>query len=170
MAANPDVTILMSSTLSARNAEVSIKAMQAGAADCIQKPTASSEMTGAQEFGEALLDKVKVLGAVAGAPEVTTGSSSSDRIKASSFVDGVAASLKLRPASKTRPKVLAIGSSTGGPKALIQFFGEVSPDIGVPVVVTQHMPPVFTTTLAKHIDDSTGWECHEAADHPSSRM
>ena len=59
-------------------------------------------------------------------------------------------------------RLLAIGSSTGGPQALftlVQGLGEALP---VPVVLTQHMPPTFTPILAEHITKLGGMPCAEA--------
>ena len=58
----------------------------------------------------------------------------------------------LRSYSSARPRILAIGSSTGGPQALQQLFRDIGSNLGdIPVVVTQHMPPTFTAILAEHL-------------------
>ena len=72
--------------------------------------------------------------------------------------------VQLRGAGASRPRILAVGSSTGGPQALFQFFKDVRPEINMPVVVTQHMPATFTTILAEHIAKASGWPCTEAKD------
>lgn len=73
----PNVKIVMSSTLTARNADISLKALEAGASDYVTKPSSSRELTGGQDFKAELVAKVKVLGAAArkasgGAPRVTS--------------------------------------------------------------------------------------------------
>jgi two-component system chemotaxis response regulator CheB len=75
-------------------------------------------------------------------------------------VDGVA----LRNGSLRPFRALAIGSSTGGPQALMQLFGGLAAPLCVPVFVTQHMPPAFTAILAQQIGRLTGGGCIEAAD------
>lgn len=71
----------------------------------------------------------------------------------------------LRPqAMKRRPKVIGVGSSTGGPQALMTFFSKLDRNLGVPVVITQHMPPKFTTMLAQHITQRSGFPCAEGED------
>jgi two-component system chemotaxis response regulator CheB len=70
----------------------------------------------------------------------------------------------LRPASKTKPEVLAIGSSTGGPQALSEVLRTITKSISLPILITQHMPPTFTSILATHIAQATGWPCAEARD------
>ena len=67
------------------------------------------------------------------------------------------ATYQLRPFNKVRPRVLAIGSSTGGPQALYRLLESVKDEIReVPVLVTQHMPPNFTVILANHLGKVTG--------------
>ena len=63
-----------------------------------------------------------------------------------------------------RPKVLAIGSSTGGPQALATVLKDFGTGLSMPIVITQHMPPKFTTILAKHLSSASGLPCREAAD------
>ncbi len=54
------------------------------------------------------------------------------------------------------PKVLVIGSSTGGPAALERFFSHMRPRVNVPILVVQHMPPDFTRLLAERIEAISG--------------
>jgi two-component system chemotaxis response regulator CheB len=70
--------------------------------------------------------------------------------------------VSLRPYTRTKPEVIAIASSTGGPRALTGFLGGLPRDINCPVVVTQHMLSGFTDSLVKGITKSTEWPCHEA--------
>jgi two-component system chemotaxis response regulator CheB len=65
-------------------------------------------------------------------------------------------------AYKGRPAILAVGSSTGGPQALFKVLKHVN-DIGVPIVVTQHMPATFTKMLAEHIQQHCGLPSQEGA-------
>ncbi len=63
-----------------------------------------------------------------------------------------------------RPNVLAIASSTGGPQALNILLKNMTTAINAPIVITQHMPPTFTSILAQHVGKASGWPCHEAVD------
>jgi two-component system chemotaxis response regulator CheB len=72
--------------------------------------------------------------------------------------------LKLRPAAVMPPKLLAIGSSTGGPQALFTLIQGLGPTLKVPAVLTQHMPATFTPILAQHITKLGGLPCAEATD------
>jgi two-component system chemotaxis response regulator CheB len=71
----------------------------------------------------------------------------------------------LRPFSATPPRVLLVGSSTGGPQALMNLVANIGPVIDqYPVLITQHMPPTFTTILAEHLARTSGRPAHEAID------
>jgi two-component system chemotaxis response regulator CheB len=71
----------------------------------------------------------------------------------------------LVPFGTQAPRVLLIGSSTGGPQALMALIGEIAPVIDrVPVLITQHMPPTFTTILAEHLARTARRPVAEAVD------
>ena len=61
-----------------------------------------------------------------------------------------------------RPKVIVIGSSTGGPSALDILFSKIKPPISVPILIVQHMPPIFTDSLAQRLQTVTGIKAAEA--------
>jgi two-component system chemotaxis response regulator CheB len=73
--------------------------------------------------------------------------------------------IKLRPFPTVPPRILLIGSSTGGPQALNALVSRIGSVIDhVPVLITQHMPPTFTTILAEHLARAAGRAAHEAVD------
>ncbi|MEM7696311.1 MAG: chemotaxis protein CheB [Pseudomonadota bacterium] len=73
-----------------------------------------------------------------------------------------------RPAPRRvvqRPSILVVGSSTGGPQALVSLFGAFAPrGINIPVLIVQHMPAAFTPILADHLCRSTEWTAREAVE------
>lgn len=70
-----------------------------------------------------------------------------------------------RRQSFVKPQVLVVGSSTGGPQALLSLFKDFKPhNITFPVLIVQHMPAAFTSILAEHITRATGWQALEAKD------
>jgi len=161
----PDVQVIMASTLTRKNAEISLKAMRLGAADYIPKPTSSGELTKASDFKHELVEKVKALGQVArasqkaplpSAAKVQHGAAASTALKPREAAAAPPSSLypsktiTLRKDTITKPDILAIGSSTGGPQALFDVLGNLG-TITQPVVITQHMPATFTALLAEHI-------------------
>jgi len=166
---DPTVKIVMSSTLTSRNAEISIRALTAGAADYIPKPTSTSDISSGGEFRRELHDKVKSLGiarrgqgAASPGPEQTKSPTHGATRVATPVAAKPSAPITLRKPSLLKPEILTIGSSTGGPQALFEFLQYLQPTINVPVVLTQHMPPTFTSILADHISRKTPWTCSEA--------
>ncbi|MEE8516279.1 MAG: chemotaxis response regulator protein-glutamate methylesterase, partial [Alphaproteobacteria bacterium] len=158
--ADPGVKIIMASTLSTRNADISIRALQAGAADYVPKPTSASDIRTGDEFRRELLTKVKTLGEVRRRHRSTARGEGPPPGPGPSPAKPIA----LRKPGPVRPEVLAIGSSTGGPKALFAVLGGLKSTIRQPILITQHMPPTFTTILAEHIARASGRPCAEAKD------
>ncbi len=154
----PSVQIIMASTLTRKNAEISLRAMRLGAADYIPKPTSSGALTKASDFKFELVEKVKALGQVArvGKKEPLPSDSAAPRKPKANLVAETPTSLypnkqiSLRKEAIQKPDLLAIGSSTGGPQALFDVLGNLGV-ISQPVVITQHMPATFTALLAEHI-------------------
>ena len=73
------------------------------------------------------------------------------------------AAFKLRPFAMSPPRALLIGSSTGGPQALTTLVAQIGATIDrAPILITQHMPPTFTTVLAEHLARTSGRRVHEA--------
>jgi len=161
--ASPDVKILMASTLTLRNADISMKALSLGATDYIPKPEASSEINGREVFGRNLLEKVRSLGQARRRGRKSGGAVPGAR-PAETTAHKAGTTITLRPSSRVKPRIIAIGSSTGGPQALFTFLGALTKEVRQPIVITQHMPPKFTTILAQHIGQNTGWPSVEAID------
>ncbi len=173
LAASPGVRVLMCSTLTLGNAEISMKALRLGATDYIPKPSNSSDIYGASDFKTELLGKVKALGHRASLPPGARAGASSPAspvssaaiaAKATQFVGGQGGVLKSKtpytlrphpPGELFHPHVLAIGSSTGGPQALFKFVSSLK-GVPIPMILTQHMPATFTKILAQHITQQTG--------------
>jgi two-component system, chemotaxis family, protein-glutamate methylesterase/glutaminase len=166
----PRTKIVMSSTLTTRNADIALKALSLGASDYIAKPTASSDLHSTDGFRRELVDKVRALG-----NSVRTRSRISPRVVAKSKDGGVvntrseggqygSAPIVLRKAARLAPNLICIGSSTGGPQALFNVFKSIGGKIKQPILITQHMPATFTTILAQHLNRIEGVECIEATD------
>ena len=162
-----NLVVIMASTLTRRNAEVSLKALSLGAADYIPKPESTREAGAAEHFRRDLVEKIRQLGfrrrKVSPAPARAVAAG---RPVVSSPIARPGAAIKLRPWSTTSvPRVLVIGSSTGGPQALMDMLTDLGPSItNYPVLITQHMPPTFTTILAEHLARCTRKVALEAVD------
>lgn len=174
LAKKRDLVIIMASTLTRRNAEISLKALSLGASDYIPKPESTREPTAAETFRHDLIQKIRHLGAKArrGAGHPTASpplapSHERPRTPAPGVAPAPAAAAQIarRPFGLLPPKVLLIGSSTGGPQALMALVAEIGPVIDrFPVLITQHMPPTFTTILAEHLARTSKRPAHEAVD------
>jgi two-component system chemotaxis response regulator CheB len=137
----------MASTLTTRGADIALRALRLGAADYVPKPSA---VTGDEVFRRELVEKVKGLGRM--------------RRRAIRPTSGNVPGLRLRPAAPVAPRLLAVGSSTGGPQALFTLVQGLGKTLNVPVVMTQHMPATFTPILADHLSRLGGLPCAEARD------
>lgn len=181
LAKKRDLVIIMASTLTRRNAEISFKALSLGAADYIPKPESTREASAADIFHHDLIQKIRHLGArlrrkaaVASPPLAPASPAPAARgpvarpaVPAPAPPAHAPSSgpLSTRPFSTQAPKVLLIGSSTGGPQALMSLVTELGPVIDrFPVLITQHMPPTFTTILAEHLARSSRRPASEAVD------
>lgn len=166
----PDAKIVMCSTMTLQNAEISMRALTQGAVDYIPKPTSTSEVNSSDDFRERLITLAKSFGKPhkGPLPERTQRPSlqaTADMPERAKFVlppPGTPITLRPEPASGWRPRILAVGSSTGGPQALFDFFKPLKDLKNIPVVITQHMPATFTAMLAQHIKLHTGLDCVEA--------
>jgi two-component system chemotaxis response regulator CheB len=158
--------VIIASTLSRRNADISLQALAAGAADYIAKPGATA-LTTADAFKRELVAKIKALGE---AKRKTAGiAQPAKRARPDAARPALqripdSRPIALRAASPDPFEVLAIGSSTGGPQALFQLLTSLHGTLSRPIFITQHMPSTFTTILAEHISRSTGWPAAEGVD------
>lgn len=156
--AKPGLKVIMASTLTRQNAEISLRALRAGATDYIPKPSSSSEINSAGDFKRELISKVLAL-----APKGGAGTSRSVATSAAA-ASKPAAKPQLRSGSITAPEAIAVASSTGGPQALFEFVGNLPGNLRQPILITQHMPPTFTALLADHINKVSALTCKEGID------
>jgi two-component system, chemotaxis family, protein-glutamate methylesterase/glutaminase len=179
LAAKPDLVVIMASTLTRRNAEISLRALSLGAADYIPKPETTREVTTSEFFRRDLVDKIQALGSrrkravtprAAEPPAVPAVVRPAVPAVEPPYAvspdlapdDGV---IKLRPFPALPPRVLLIGASTGGPQALNAVVSKLNRVIDeAPVLIVQHMPPTFTTIFAEHLSRASGRTAREGID------
>jgi len=171
LAKKRNLIIIMASTLTRRNAEISFKALSLGASDYIPKPESTREQAAAETFHHDLIQKIRSLGAkvrrTAPAHASPPLAPHLAREPAAKSQPAAVAQTQLlrRPFSAQAPRVLVIGSSTGGPQALMTLVADIGPVIDrFPVLITQHMPPTFTTILAEHLARTSRRPAREAID------
>ncbi|HEX4847982.1 MAG TPA: chemotaxis-specific protein-glutamate methyltransferase CheB [Novosphingobium sp.] len=148
LAAVPGLQILVVSSLTRAGAEPTLKALALGAADTLAKPTSGKFD---DEYRLRLVTRLRALGRLTGR-------------------QGPIPSQPPRPAVVTRrpgpkrPQVLAIGASTGGIHALSHFLGALPATIGLPILVTQHLPASFMEAFARQLVTASGREAVVAQD------
>lgn len=165
----PHAQIIISSTLTVRNAEISLRALAEGAADYVTKPSGHAVVLEGQDFFTELLGKIRALG--------TVGQQKKARRQARPLQPAQAEPSKIpvRPRASAKPimlvqpssvtpEILAIGCSTGGPQALFRLLGDLPKPFPLPIVIVQHMPPIFTGILAEQLSRTTGIATCEATD------
>ncbi len=155
LAARPGVKVLVVSGLTPRGADISYRALVAGAAECVAKPD-SATPAAAQEFQRDLLTKVKALADARRAKLGKLPPCPKPEIRQPKLAAPRAAAAPVR--------AIAIASSTGGPSALLQLVPTLKDGPRQPIFITQHMPPRFTTSLAEHLDRVAGRHVAEAVD------
>jgi two-component system chemotaxis response regulator CheB len=162
LAKRPNLIIIMASTLTRRNAEISFKALSLGASDYIPKPESTRDAGASDTFRHDLLQKIRHLGAKVrrraptSPPLAPAIAQPAAKPIAPAHVPAASQPVVKRAFTTTPPRVLLIGSSTGGPQALMSLVSEIGPVIDkFPVLITQHMPPTFTTILAEHLARSS---------------
>jgi two-component system chemotaxis response regulator CheB len=169
---HPGIGAVMLSTLTAEGSDMTLRALELGAFDFILKPQSKNQTEGKKEIRAAL---EPILRAFA-------------KSKTASFLISrkglIAPTLQLKktppgqaplptrvfkplgqkPAALRRGKseIVAIGISTGGPNALNQMLPKLPGDLGVPILIVQHMPPVFTKSLAASLDKKCALTVKEA--------
>jgi two-component system chemotaxis response regulator CheB len=137
---HPRLPVIMFSALTERGAAATLDALALGATDYFTKPTSTGSLDASLEvIREQLVPEIKAL----------CGKASPGTPRESAK----ASPIRPAPARATSgaPSVLAIGASTGGPGALAEIFRRLPADFPVPIVIVQHMPPMFTRLLAERL-------------------
>jgi two-component system chemotaxis response regulator CheB len=149
----PRLPVIMFSALTERGAEATLDALALGATDYFTKPTNVGGMDDSlRVIREQLIPKIKVLCAHARGQTL---------MPAGPGPAGVPT--QRRPGTRSGPiEVVAIGSSTGGPNALAEVFRRLPADFPVPIVLVQHMPPMFTRLLAERLSSEFSLRVREA--------
>jgi two-component system, chemotaxis family, protein-glutamate methylesterase/glutaminase len=141
--AHSRVPIIMFSTLTERGASATLDALSGGANDYVTKPANVGSVAQSMEsVRQQLIPKIKAL----------TGRPLTSSAPAAPAAPVVPRPPVPRTGVRQEPAVLVIGSSTGGPEALAKMLPLLPANLPVPVLLTQHMPPVFTRQFAQRLD------------------
>ncbi len=147
MSGNP-TPVVMVSGMDEREEDFAVCSLECGAIDFISKPP---RLTALSERREELIEKVKVAARVERKHLKTFSSEKIDE-KDLDTDDG------------NGLKVVVIGASTGGYKAICKILSDLPRDIGAALLIVQHMGPGFTSSFAKRLNNMSPWEVVEAQD------
>lgn len=150
----PKLPVIMFSTLTERGGAATLDALAAGASDYVTKPANVGSVTaGLEAVRRDLIPKIKALaGRMALPPPRPAAAAPASPVAATRPVMPPAPFPAVRAASGGALDVLAIGVSTGGPNALAAMLPGLAKTLPVPVVIVQHMPPMFTRLLAERLN------------------
>jgi two-component system, chemotaxis family, protein-glutamate methylesterase/glutaminase len=134
----PKLAVVMFSTLTERGAGATLDALSLGASDYATKPMQSSGLAAATAAIQAeLIPKIKAL--------------CSRRVIKPATLHPPQPPSPVRRSAHRRIEIVTIGTSTGGPNALAEVLPRIPKDFPVPIVLVQHMPPIFTRLLAERL-------------------
>jgi two-component system chemotaxis response regulator CheB len=157
--------IIMLSSFTTRGTEITIRALENGAADCIAKPTGGPLEL--DRIGIELIDKIRSLGRQHSVRELLTKAHAVQSTRAmGTGLDGNRGveMPALRIERRRASACIGIGISTGGPAALAAVCSKLQAQAAIPILVVQHMPAGFTKPLAERLDALSGFEVVEAYD------
>lgn len=171
---HPGVSVLVTSSVTAAGGPLAARALALGASDCIHKPTTRGVggAGGVEAVAAEITCKVRLAAQGRTAPAArrpglaggaAAGAAHESRPAPLPGAEGAHVHAPVRP-SDFEPRILAIAASTGGPNAITAVMSELSGDFPIPVVITQHMPPVFTTMFAQRLSRQGRIPCEEVAE------
>ena len=162
---NIKANVIMVSTLTTKDAEVTILALERGAIDFVTKPTAIAEARG-EDFKKKVLDTMNaVLNSRLISRTSSRTSTSSSAAPSMSVAKPVPrANVTRLKAKSTGNKLVALACSTGGPKALQSVIPYLPDNLDAPMVLVQHMPAGFTKSMADRLNEVSKIKVKEAED------
>jgi two-component system chemotaxis response regulator CheB len=156
----PETGVIMVSGANKKNADITVTALQKGALSFIVKPDATST----DEAKEYLLTSLrKEIGAfLEGLRKLRQGKKTGARRSRRPMDRPTPKRLRSHTSPPKNPEVVALGISTGGPKALSDVIPKLPGNLPFPIVLVQHMPPLFTKSLADSLDRKSALKVKEA--------
>ena len=148
------VPIIMFSSLTERGASVTLEALALGATDYVCKPSNVDMAATLQAISRELIPKIRALCRLP-EPQTSVARAVQPSTPPSSII------IPHRPRLLSPVQVVAIGVSTGGPDALARLLPSFPADFPVPVVIAQHMPPIFTALLAARLSSKSAMPVRE---------
>ena len=165
----PNVGAIMLSAYTREGSKMTMKALELGAFDFIPKPQTKSFRENRAELKKTITPMIRAFARISEVRRILRGEQKnahqgSTTARKISSEDQRATTPSASVQTVPRSKVVTIGISTGGPVALAHFLPELPAGLGVPLLIAQHMPPVFTESLAKNLDRRCAIKVKEAVD------
>ncbi|MFH2090992.1 MAG: chemotaxis response regulator protein-glutamate methylesterase [Pseudomonadota bacterium] len=161
----PDApVVIMLSTLTQQGSEMTIKALELGAFDFIGKPSEGKMAENMNKVREALNPIIEILKRQKSARLKILGKIGLKPEKTEPAIPRTVPAMPIRPAIRNKSEIVGIGISTGGPNALAKMIPMLPGNLKVPVLIVQHMPPMFTASLANSLNNKSNLEVREAKD------
>jgi two-component system chemotaxis response regulator CheB len=154
---HPAIRVIIFSSHTRHGAKVTLDALWYGADDYVPKSPADNLTAATALIRTQLIPKIKGL---CGGSESGNGGAAPAPSRRADETSPLGA--RIQSLTQTRPEIVAIGASTGGPKALARVLEGLPPDFPIPIVIVQHMPPIFTRLLAERLATRTQLQCSEA--------
>lgn len=140
--------VIMFSSLTQKGASITLEALAYGATDFVGKPSTMAGFSNTpDEVFKNLLLKTKILA------------------KRSEGLTKPSLAVHINKLSNSRVDLIVIGCSTGGPRALETLLSQINNDISAPILIVQHMPPLFTKLLAEQLNAKTSLAVKEGSDN-----
>jgi two-component system chemotaxis response regulator CheB len=150
----PQIGAIMLSTLTHEGGVMTMKALELGAFDFIPKPQSGTMAENRKKIETAISPMIRAFQRSARVTGILKSTSRISKPVSRATTPRASGSLSKRPGislKRSKAEIVAIGISTGGPNALSQMLPMIPKDIGVPILIVQHMPPMFTQSLANSL-------------------
>lgn len=160
----PPITIMLS-TLTQQGSEMTIKALELGAFDFLPKPEDGKMADNMLKVKQAIEPIIRAIKRSRGTAFTHVRSSPTATAKTSLKRPMIPrAAIPKAPLIRTKSEIIGIGISTGGPNALTKMIPMIPADFKAPILIVQHMPPMFTASLANSLNNKANLEVKEAQD------
>jgi two-component system chemotaxis response regulator CheB len=169
-----DIGVIMLSSLTQQGSDMTVKALELGAFDFVPKPQNRTREENQKVIAVALAPILEAFARRQVMRRLLKGKPTLSQATVDSKAADHSKRLVPPPKAIARPKamkseIVSIGISTGGPNALAQMMAKLPADLGVPVLIVQHMPPLFTQSLATSLDSKCALAVREAVDGETLR-
>lgn len=166
----PEIGVIMVSGVNKHSAEVTIEALDEGALDFVPKPEGADPEESRRLLATQLGRVIQLFSTQRALRGVREGRPPVRAERKAAVEEAKAPAARVRRSEKPKHlDIIAIGVSTGGPNALTQVVPQLPADLNLPVLIVQHMPALFTASLAESLNKKSKLKVSEAKDGQTIR-